>query len=67
MFRKKKAIVRILDSPLRLQIFPEVILVPYTDGLAGGQILMITGNFEHITDQEAYRLAADATDKFRAA
>lgn len=67
MFRKKKATVRILDTPLKLEIKPEVILVPYTDVVGQSKILMITGSFEHITDQEAYRLAAEATDRLNAA
>lgn len=67
MFRKKQALVRILDTPLKLEIKPEVILVPYTDQNGQSKILMITGKFENITDQEAYRIAANATDKLVAA
>lgn len=67
MFRQKQALVRILDSPLKLQILPEVILVPYMDENGQNKILMITGKFENITDQAAYLLAAQATEKFKAA
>ena len=67
MFTRKKALVRILDSPLKLQIKPEVILVPYTDESGQSKILLITGKFDDITDQEAYALADNALNRVKAA
>lgn len=64
---KKKALVRILDTPLKMQINPEVILVPYIDERGQNKVLLITGSFENITDQAAYLLASDAVDRVRVA
>lgn len=63
MFRKKQALVRILDTPITLMIKPELILVPYRDPNGKDKVILITGCFENITDDEAQQLAADATQK----
>lgn len=61
MFSKKQALVRVLDTPLTLMIKPELILVPYTDSTGQSKVILITGNFENITNTEAQQLADDAT------
>lgn len=59
MFRKKKVHVRILDVPRKLTIDPSFIAVPLSDG----RELILHGDFEHIRDEEAYRLAQNAVDR----
>lgn len=62
MFRKKKALVRILDTPLKMIIEPTFILAPLPDG----KVLILHGNFEHIRDEDAFHLVANASDKIAA-
>lgn len=59
MFRKKKVLVRILDTPLKMIIEPTFILTPLPDG----RVMILHGNFENIPDAEAFRIVKDTTDK----
>ncbi len=61
--RKKKVLVRILDSPRSMIIDPKFIAVP----LPNGKILILQGDFENVSDQEAFRLAANAADQAKVA
>lgn len=62
MFRKKKVLVRILDSPMKMIIEPKFILVPLPDG----KVLILHGHFEHIRDADAFDLAYKAVTKIAA-
>lgn len=65
--RKKKVLVRILDSPRSMVIDPAFILVPLPDG----KLLILHpnngGTFETISDQEAFRLASEAENRMHVA
>lgn len=59
MFRKKKALVRILDVPTPMIIEPTFIAV----NLPNNKVMIIHGNFENITDDDANLLAHKARTK----
>ena len=59
MFRKKKTFVRILDVPNKMYIEPALISVPLPDG----KLMLIFGNFEHISDEMANLIVQQNKDR----
>lgn len=60
MFRvQTKPEVRILDTPLKMLIADTFIVVP----VEGDKVMIITGKFKHIRDEDAFLLARKALNK----
>lgn len=63
MFRKKKVLVRILDTPIKMEIHPTHIITP----IDGGKVMILFGDFKHLRDEDAYLLVQNTKTRPQAA